>query len=270
MLGLVSLLTDVSSEMIAPLRAVFLVLVLGTPLPVAGLIEGVAESVSSLLKVGSGRLADRLSRRKPLLVAGYALSNAAKPLLALAGNWPDVLGIVLADRTGKGLRTSPRDALLADATPAPFRGKAFGFHRAMDTLGAALGPLLALLLISQSPEEDQQSLQVLRQVFAWTVVPGVLSVLAVLMLLRERPRQPASADLPAALAASASRGQRLAALGAPFWLFTGLATLFALGNSSDAFLFLRTLSLESWLEGVPLVFSPATSCTPRWPHPWAC
>src|SRR5436190_5698903 len=157
-LGAVSFFTDMSSEMIAPLRMVFLVLVLQTPLPLAGFVEGMAETTASLLKIVSGWLADRVAPRKPLILFGYGLSNAVKPLMALAAGWPHVLGVVFLDRVGKGTRGSPRDALLADATPAPYRGKAFGFHRAMDTFGAACGPLLALWLISRSPEQDQQTL----------------------------------------------------------------------------------------------------------------
>jgi MFS family permease len=184
--------------MIAPLRMVFLVLVLHTPLPLAGFIEGAAETTASLLKIVSGRLADRVVQRKPLLLIGYGLSNAAKPLLGLATGWPHVLSVVFLDRVGKGVRGSPRDALLADATPATYRGKAFGFHRAMDTLGAACGPLLALWLISRSPEQDQQTLSALRPVFGWTAAPGLLSVLVLVLFLKERPRERVAPQLPVA------------------------------------------------------------------------
>ena len=149
-LGAASFCTDVASEMLAPVRILFLVLVLGTPLPLAGLIEGVAESTASLLKIVAGRLADRVAWRRPLLLAGYGLSAGAKPLLALAGAWPLVLVLVFADRIGKGLRGSPRDALLADATAPAYRGKAFGLPRALDTAGGALGPLLTVLILARN------------------------------------------------------------------------------------------------------------------------
>src|SRR5690242_6405237 len=149
-LGLASLFTDISSEMIIPLRLLFLVQVLGTPLALAGLVEGLAEGVTSILRLFAGRLADRVGRRVPLVIAGVALSNLVKPLLALVTTWPQALGIVLVDRSGKSIRGSPRDAIIADSTTARHRGKAFGLHRSMDTLGAAIGPLLAILKIGRA------------------------------------------------------------------------------------------------------------------------
>lgn len=251
-LGAASLFTDIGTEMIAPIRILFLVLVLGAPIPIAGLIEGIAESTAALLKVWSGRLADRLERRRPLIVAGYGLSGVAKPLLALVTSWPQVLALVVLDRLGKGIRGSPRDALLADSTPIAYRGKAFGFHRALDTLGGAFGPLLALsVLVLHGQEPTGPTLVdagVFRQLFALTAIPGALAVLVLLIFLREQRRRPAPATGERAARAP------LAALGRPFWLFTGIATLFALGNPSDAFFFLRAISLQSWLEGLPLVY----------------
>src|SRR4051812_7232973 len=146
-LGIVSLFTDISSEMIVPVRILFLVGVLATPLPLAGLIEGIAESTASVLKIFSGRWSDRARNRKPLILAGYSLSNAAKPLLALVTTWQAALGLIFVDRVGKGFRSSPRDAMLADSAGPQYRGKAFGFHRAMDTLGAAIGPLWAFFIL---------------------------------------------------------------------------------------------------------------------------
>jgi len=268
-LGTVSLFTDVSSEMIVPVRILFLVGVLNTPLALAGLIEGLAESATSLLKIISGQIADRAVTRKPLMVIGYGLSNLIKPLLALAGSWPVALGIILLDRAGKGMRGTPRDAVLADSTPKQYRGKAFGFHRSMDTLGAAIGPLLTFGILALTHGD-------LRQVFAWTIVPGILSIAVLLIFLHEPKRSPASA----AVAASAPRHravlrQELAALGPRFWLFTAIATIFALGNSSDAFVFLRTEGLQHSLEAVPLVYfgynlvyallaTPLGSLSDRW------
>lgn len=241
-LGAVSLCTDISSEMLAPVRFLFLVYTLGTPLVIAGLIEGVAESVSSLLKIWSGRLADRVSDRKLLIAGGYALSNGTKPLLAFVLSWQPALGLIVLDRVGKAVRGSPRDAVIADSTPREYRGKAFGFHRGMDTLGAAIGPLLTVLILRFSGVD-------LRPVFAWTVIPGALAVVLALLLVRDR-RAASRARKPADSRATPS-GARL---GRAFWAITCIATLFALGNSSDAFIFLRTQGLEQSLEAVPLVY----------------
>lgn len=252
-LGAASCCTDIASEMLAPVRILFLVLVLGTPLPLAGLIEGVAESTASLLKIVAGRLAGRVAWRRPLILAGYGLSAGAKPLLALAGAWPAVLALVFLDRIGKGVRGSPRDALLADATAPAYRGKAFGLHRALDTAGGALGPLLTVLVLARNGQTLPDLLPdpaILRQVFAWSAPAGAAAVLVLLLFLRPAPAPP-----PAAPAVPGTRsGVAARALGAPFWRFTAIATLFALGNSSDAFLFLRTIGLERWLEAVPLIY----------------
>jgi MFS family permease len=249
-LGLVSLLTDVSSEMITPLRVLFLVGVLNTPLPIVGLIEGLAESLAGILKILAGRLAGRAPRRKPVILAGYTLSNLARPLLALAGAWPQALGLIALDRVGKGLRTSPRDALLADAAPAAHRGKAFGFHRALDMVGATIGPLIAFGILALTNQD-------LRRVFAWTVVPGLLAVGVLLFFLHEERRARApEAGVAATTAAPVSRRRQIVALGPRFWLFTAIATVFALGNSSSAFLFLGTQiqGVAQPLHIVPLIY----------------
>ncbi|MEO6457407.1 MAG: MFS transporter [Chloroflexia bacterium] len=248
-LGLVSFFTDISSEMIVPLRSIFLVTILQTPLPVAGLIAGIAESTASILKIVSGRLADRPESRKPLMLFGYGLSNAVKPLLALVTTWPAALSLIFLDRAGKGLRSSPRDAMLADSTPPGYIGKAFGFHRSMDTLGAAIGPLFAALILWWAAED-------LRAVFAWTVVPGVLAVMILLLFVRGQ-RKAQETPHEASLISDVQPGGSLpgiAGLGVRFWMFTGIATLFALGNSADDFLFLRTAGLEQSLFVVPLIY----------------
>ena len=248
-LGLVSLFTDISSEMIVPVRILFLVAVLNTPLTLAGLIEGIAESTASFVKIYSGSLADRVPRRTPLIIFGYGLSNLIKPVMAIVTSWPAALGLIFLDRVGKGVRGSPRDALMADSTPAEYRGKAFGFHRAMDTLGAAIGPLLTFAILALSNQD-------LRQVFAWTALPGVLGILVVLLFLREKRRAVPVAPRPAAAPPRtwADRWGELAALGPRFWLFTAIASLFAMGNSSDAFIFLRTEGIERQVMAVPLVY----------------
>ncbi len=239
-LGAASLFTDISSEMIAPLRLLFLVQVLGTPLILAGLIEGLAEGATSIFKLFSGRLADRVSRRVPLVVAGVTLSNLVKPVLAVVTGWAQALGIVVLDRTGKAVRGSPRDAMIADEAPKEYRGKAFGFHRGMDTLGAAIGPLAAAWLLFLRPDD-------LRTVFAWTLLPGVLAILVVTLFLRPRRAQPKEPHSPDAAPVTVPLGTR-------FWLFLVVATVFALGNSADAFLFLRTEGLEESLAAVPIIY----------------
>jgi MFS family permease len=247
-LGLVSFFTDVSSEMIVPVRILFLVFVLRTPLPIAGLIEGLAESTASLLKIVSGRMADRVSRRKPLIIFGYSASNLSKPLLAVASSWPIALVIIFVDRVGKGVRGSPRDAMMADSTPREYMGKAFGFHRSMDTLGAAVGPLLAYIILLLTTND-------IRAVFGWTAVPGVLAVIALLVFLREPKGRAAVAEEVQTPKVETVRPRIAAsALGTRFWMFTAVSAVFALGNSSDAFIFLRTAGLESSVAVVPLLY----------------
>jgi len=252
-LGMVSFFTDVSSEMIIPVRILFLVLVLRTPLPLAGLIEGVAESTASLLKIFSGRLADRPSRRRPLIIFGYGVSNTVKPLLSLVYTWPPALLLIFLDRVGKGVRGSPRDAMMADSTERRYMGKAFGFHRSMDTLGAAVGPLItfAILLLTSGD---------IRAVFAWTAIPGVLSILVLLIFLRDRkpkaqPEQSTQAVVEGKKPEVVPRPTfKASELGTPFWMFTAISTIFAVGNSSDAFIFLKTAGLESSIAAVPLIY----------------
>jgi MFS family permease len=176
-LGLVSLLNDVASDMITPLLPIFLTVTLGAGPAVVGLVEGVAEATASILKLLSGRLADRGWNRKRLVLGGYGISNAARPLIGLALSWSWVLGLRFLDRVGKGLRTSPRDALIAAAATIDRRGRAFGFHRALDNAGAMLGPLLAFALLSRGTP--------LRQVFLWSLVPGALVILLLAFGLAE-------------------------------------------------------------------------------------
>ena len=270
-LGAASLFTDTASEMIMPLRLIFLVQVLATPLALAALIEGLAESATSLLKILAGRMADRAPSRRGLVSWGYSVSAAAKPLLALVPSWTPALGLILVDRAGKALRGAPRDAMIADAVPIGKRGRAFGIHRSADTLGAAIGPLLALAILDATSGD-------LRAVFDWTLVPGALAVAVALLFLRDHRRRRASAPaiaVPAVSEVTADTPAAKSGFGARFWLFTALAVVFALGNSSDAFLFLRTEGLESSLVAVPLVYfafnivyallaTPLGSLSDRW------
>src|SRR5215831_5071144 len=165
-LGFVSLLNDSASEMITPLLPIFLTSVLGSGPMIVGLIEGIAESTASILKLVSGRLADRGVGSKALVLFGYGASNLARPLIGAAFGWTTVLGLRFLDRIGKGIRTAPRDALIAGAVDAHRRGAAFGFHRSMDHAGAFIGPLLAYVLLANHLP--------LAQVFYWSAVPGLL------------------------------------------------------------------------------------------------
>jgi MFS family permease len=167
-LGIVSLLNDAASEMVTPLLPLFLTATLGAGPAIVGLVEGVAEATASVLKLVSGRLADRGVRAKSLVVGGYGLSNAMRPLIGLAAAWSTVLALRFLDRVGKGIRTAPRDALIAGAVPPARRGRAFGFHRSMDHAGAVVGPLIAFALLSAAVD--------LRTVFLASVVPGLLVI----------------------------------------------------------------------------------------------
>ena len=239
-LGLVSLLTDASSEMIYPLLPAFLTGVLRAGPAILGLIEGVAETVAALLKVVSGRLSDRLPRRKPLVVAGYGLSSLARPLVALATGPAHVLVVRVLDRVGKGVRSAPRDALLAEVTAADQRGRAYGFHRAMDHAGAVAGPLLAAgaLLVTSD----------LRVVFALAAVPALLAMAALVFGVHERERE---REPPRAEAAPRGTDGRKGSLSA----YLAVLALFTLGNSSDAFLLLRAQEVGVAVAAIPLLWA---------------
>jgi MFS family permease len=230
LLALVSFFTDISSEMVYPLIPLFLTSSIGAPAAAVGVIEGVAESTASLAKAISGWLSDRLRVRKPLVVAGYSLSAIGKPLLAAATVWPAALAARFVDRLGKGVRTAPRDALLGDAADDDARGLAFGLHRAADTLGAALGPAIGLGLFVLFAEH-------FRPVFLIAFIPAAAGV-AVLMFVREGSPAPEPEIEP-----QPTTGVPLRELGGQFYLFLGISLLFALGNSSDAFLILRADNL---------------------------
>jgi MFS family permease len=237
-LGLVSLLTDVSSEMIYPLLPLFLTGVLGAGPAFLGVIEGVAESTAALLKLVSGHFSDRVSRRKPLVVAGYGLSALARPLIALAATPGFVLGVRFCDRIGKGIRTSPRDALIADSVEPELRGRAYGFHRSMDHAGALIGPLLAAGLLGWFSLD-------LRTVFWWAAVPGVLAVVLLVGGIREASRQ---------FAPARSAGKAILPHG-KLRAYLLILLLFTLGNSSDAFLLLRATDLGVAPALLPLLWA---------------
>lgn len=243
-LSAVSFLTDASSEIIYPLLPIFLTTVLGAGASAVGAIEGAAETTSALLKLASGWWSDRASRRKPLVVAGYTLASIARPLIAVAQSAGQVLAIRLTDRVGKGIRGSPRDALIAESVDASIRGRAFGFHRAADHAGAVIGPLIAFALLRWEHLP-------LRTVFLIAALPAVLSVLVLVFGVREAPREARAAGAWKAGAPILTG----ASLGRPFWMFLGSVLLFTLGNSTDAFLILRANQLGVSVALVPILWA---------------
>jgi MFS family permease len=238
--GFVSLLTDLSSEMIVPILPLFLTSVLHTQVGTIGIIEGVAESTASVLKLFSGWLSDQMGKRKPLMIIGYGLSNLIKPFFALTTAPWQVLFIRFGDRFGKGVRGAPRDALIADSTTKDDRGRAFGFHRAMDTLGAVLGPLVAFIILNSHSGH-------FRTVFWFSAIPGVLAVMVLLFFLKERGK-------PEIIAKRGLPKISLKQMGRKFVVFTLISTIFALGNSSDAFLILQAKNVGMNETLIPLAY----------------
>lgn len=230
-----SFLTDVSSEMIASVLPLFLQNVLGVSTGLIGLIEGVAETTSSLLKGVSGWLSDRLGTRKWLAVGGYAISACSKPFFYFASTWPAVLLIRFTDRIGKGIRTAPRDALIADSTDEKQRGIAFGLHRAGDTAGAMVGMIIALLVVLAT---QAQALDLSRATFQTLVLIGVIPALLAVLVLAFGAREAAVRRKAAPTEPRAGR-VGFSALSADFRFFLVVMAVFMLGNSSDAFLILR-------------------------------
>jgi len=247
-IGLVSLLNDASSEIIYPLLPIFLAQSLGASARAIGTIEGLAESISSLLKLFAGYLSDRLAKRKLLVVAGYSLASLARPLLAFAHTWTQVLAIRLTDRIGKGVRTAPRDAMIADTVGVEQRGIAFGFHRAMDHGGAVIGPIVGYLLVilfvanAKSPTAGEFS-----KIFLAASVPALIAVLVAIFFMRESP-------------VHAQRGPGIAKLSlrgfdSNFKRFLLVLALFTLSNSSDSFLILRAMDSGVSVALIPLLWA---------------
>src|SRR5215203_4148811 len=247
-IGLVSLLNDASSEIIYPLLPVFLVTSLGASPRAIGVIEGLAESVSSLLKLFAGYLSDRLGKRKLMVVAGYSVASLVRPLLAFAQTWPQVLAIRLTDRIGKGVRTAPRDAMIADTVPFEQRGIAFGFHRAMDHGGAVIGPLVGYLFVvlfvanSRAPTTTEFS-----KIFLVASVPALMAVIVDAFFMRESPvKRPQGAELPKLT---------LRGFDSNFKRFLLVLALFTLSNSSDSFLILRAMDSGGSLATILLLWA---------------
>jgi MFS family permease len=238
-LGLVSMFNDIASEMVYPIIPIFLTTFLGVPVAIVGIIEGIAEATASILKVFSGWLSDRLRNRKPFVAAGYTLSAIAKVILSLASSWLYVLFARFMDRFGKGIRTSARDALIADSTTADSRGAAFGLHRALDTLGAVAGPLLALVFLHFL--NNKYSL-----VFLFASIPAFIGVGILLLAVKEPKRENKKSEFAFKFS--------LRSFSKPYKLFLLVNVLFALGNSSDAFLILRAQSLGYTATGAVLLY----------------
>ena len=237
-LGLVSFFNDVASEMIYPLVPIFLTSVLGAPVAIVGLIEGMAESTASVLKGVSGWLSDKWRKRKIFVVAGYSFSAISKILLSLAYSWPFVLLARFVDRFGKGTRTSARDALIAESSENSVRGRAFGFHRGLDTLGAVVGPLIALLAIHFLDNN-------FRLIFFLAFIPAFIGILLLLFFVKEKKKEANSLD---------TFHFNWRELNPSFKIFLLISFIFALGNSSDAFLILRAQNLGLSLTLVVLAY----------------
>jgi MFS family permease len=240
-LGLASLFTDVSSEMIHAVLPMFLVYEMGAGASTVGLIDGIGESVASVFKLFSGALSDHFGRRKPLVVLGYGLSSIVKVLFALATSPGGVLLARVLDRLGKGIRTAPRDALVADVTDASVRGAAYGLRQSLDSIGAFIGPLLAMVVLTLSKNDY-------RQVFWLALLPGLVTVLLLVLGIRE----------PEKVVKSKSGGGlqwgNIGGLGRGFWFLFVVALVFTLGNSSDSFILLKMKAVGVNTNLIPLVF----------------
>lgn len=237
-LGMVSLFTDLSSQMIYPLVPVFLA-TMGVPMSIIGVIEGIAESTASLFRTVFGRLSDKMGKRKLFIYAGYGLSALSRPFLYLAHSWPPVLGVRFADRVGKAARTPARDALISTSVSAGKRGRAFGFHRAMDRLGAVGGPLLALLVLHLFRESEDG----IRMVFLFSVIPGLLAL--VFVPFARETAQRVRKDEP----------RRSSGLKSPaFLIFLVASIVFTLGNASNALLVLKATEVGLAVALIPAIW----------------
>lgn len=250
LLGWVSLFTDASSEAIYPLLPFFLTNVLGAGAVSLGIIEGAAEAVNSLLKIVSGRVADASRTKRPLVLLGYSVSSASKPFIALVTGPVQVFVVRILDRLGKGVRGSPRDAMLASWATPQTRGKVYGVHQAMDNLGAVIGPALATVFLLAYPGGY-------RTLFALTVIPGAISVLLIFFIperdnVRLKPDVTSNGPTNGPVASGFSRTEPLPS---SFTRFMVILTIFALGNSTDAFLLLRLTEAAGSPKFVPLMWA---------------
>lgn len=238
-LGFVSLFMDVSSEIVHSLLPLFLTTTLGLSVALVGLVDGVAESTASIVKVFSGFMSDRMRRRKPLILIGYGLGALSKPFFPLAEGLAPVLGARFADRIGKGIRGAPRDALIADVTPAEIRGRAYGLRQSLDTTGAFLGPLLAVVLMFLFASN-------MRAVFWVAVVPAGLAVLFLIFGVKDHAGDPVDKKAPAPI-----RFNDIARLDRLFWGVVAIGAVFTLARFSEAFLILKASA-----DGLPFALAP--------------
>ena len=254
-ISLVSLLNDASSEIIYPLLPVFLNLTLGVSPRILGTIEGAAESASSLLKLAAGHFSDRRGKRKGLVVFGYALSSLMRPLLAFATSWPLVLGIRLTDRVGKGIRSAPRDAMIADAVRIEERGLAFGLHRALDHTGAVIGPLIGyVLVLAFAADRDAPTAADFQTIFLFASIPALAAVLMVTFFVKETYKPQNLGVDPEQIVAPKLR-LSLRGFDSNFKRFLPILALFTLSNSSDFFLILRARDAGISVASVPLLWA---------------
>ena len=248
-MGITSFFTDVGSEMIYPILPIFLSSVLGVNKAFIGLIEGIAEATASLLKLVSGWVSDKMGKRKEIVVLGYSLSTIAKPFLALATSGWHVLGLRFLDKLGKGLRTSPRDALIAESCDSCDRGKSFGFHRALDSAGAMVGPGIAFVLMPLLG--GLTAVSPFRIIFLLSTIPATIAVIILILFVRDiKPQISCSISDPE----KQSNLNLKSILNKKFIVFMLIFTLFTLGNSSDAFLILRAQDLNISLFFIPLLW----------------
>jgi len=240
-ISLVSFFNDIASEMIYPIVPIFLTTVLGAPVTIVGLIEGIAESTASILKVFSGWFSDKLRSRKPFMVVGYGLSALSKAVLAASFHWSMVLGGRFLDRFGKGIRTSARDALISESSEAQYRGSVFGFHRAIDTMGALIGPLIALALMNRCGDN-------LRFIFYLAVIPSLIGIILLAVFVKDIHKWENQTD-------ETLFRLRDVQLSRDFKIFLFVSAVFAIGNSSDAFLILRAHNLGLSLSLTIVVYT---------------
>lgn len=257
-LGIASFFTDISSEMIYPLLPIFVISVLGGSQSNLGLIEGFAEATASLLKWASGFWTDKIHKRKGMVLGGYSISGLIRPLISIAGSWPVVFFFRFVDRVGKGIRTSPRDALIADVTPENMRGAAYGFHRSLDHAGAVAGPLVAsgMMMLGFS----------MREVFAWAIVPAVLALIVIQWGVREQPRVMGdglnkekaaanSVNSTGALDKSAGDGKSTQLYSTKFKMLMIPFFIFAIANSTDTFLLIQLAKKGIDSKWIPILWS---------------
>lgn len=245
-LSVVSFFNDVSSEMIYPLLPLFITGILGAGASAVGAIEGVAEAILSLSNVLSGSISDRIKRKKPFILTGYLIANVARPLMGITSHWWQILGLRAADRLGKGIRTPPRDGLIASSVPSGDRGAAFGFQRGMDNAGAFVGPLLAFLFLLHWHS--------LRALFLMAAIPGIVTVLVVIFCVREIRSSKTDPSPPLAKSPKGISFPKEKLFNRNVILYLTALGLFSLGNSSDAFLMLKAGKLGFATATIPLLW----------------